>query len=394
MNWNDPQLLLSLQDLKENLNVRGRDSRVVRAAFAWSEGKKSFVSKLKQLFYKSYPKDPNRLKVLFLLNGGLGDAVCSKRVVSAYRRLLPQAIFEVYSPLPGVGEMLFSQEANTSIRKTDKLRFSNYDLVCQICLAVKFCHVEQGRLSRLAPGFSSTLERAQKAQARLGSLLQDPFLTEAPLGRWLASFGGRRFDLLSFTSGVELLHDEQERLPVLPGILVKFGLAGVQYVTFHDGTSHAQMMKNNHPTRSWPSEKWKHFCCEFKKKFPQIKLVQLGGRNSPVYPESDVSLVGKTSLTDIPALLAGACLHVDTESGLVHLSQYVDTKSVVLFGPSLKDFFAYRKNRNLSAGNCGGCMWSNGQWFFECPLGQGNPSCMESISVQQVLQAVSEELAD
>lgn len=33
MNWNDPQTQLSLKDLQETLNVRGRDSRVVRGAF-------------------------------------------------------------------------------------------------------------------------------------------------------------------------------------------------------------------------------------------------------------------------------------------------------------------------------------------------------------------------
>ena len=51
MNWNDPRVQLSLKDLREMLDARGRDSRLVRAAFRWSRTKKKFLERTKQWFY-------------------------------------------------------------------------------------------------------------------------------------------------------------------------------------------------------------------------------------------------------------------------------------------------------------------------------------------------------
>ncbi|MGN1058528.1 MAG: glycosyltransferase family 9 protein, partial [Candidatus Avelusimicrobium sp.] len=131
----------------------------------------------------------------------------------------------------------------------------------------------------------------------------------------------------------------------------------------------------------------------FKEKFPDIKVVQLGGEDSPVYAEADVCLAGKTELTDLPALLNNALCHVDTESGLVHLAQFLDVRSAVLFGPSDVRFFGYAKNKNLSAGNCGGCMWMTSDWMTRCPLRRAQPCCVAEISPQQVLSAVEEILS-
>ena len=47
MNWNAPEVQLSLQELRETLDWRGRDSRLVRGAFAWSRWKKKFLNTLK-----------------------------------------------------------------------------------------------------------------------------------------------------------------------------------------------------------------------------------------------------------------------------------------------------------------------------------------------------------
>ena len=226
----------------------------------------------------------------------------------------------------------------------------------------------------------------------MGSLLEDPFLTEWPLGRWLQAQGGRRFDLLSYTGGVTLLHDTAERLPSDLKALSRWGLAPQQYITFHDGISTAQTVGTTRPTRAWPAAHWRDFLRLFKKEYPHLKVVQLGGKNSPVYPEADVCLVGKTALQDLPALLSGACAHVDTESGLVQLAQYLNVKSVVIFGPTDRKFFGYTKNINLSAGSCGGCMWSMADWMFTCPLGHAEPPCTAAVSVETVLSALRQLL--
>lgn len=390
MNWNEPHIRLSLKELQETLDWRGRDSRVVRAAFVWSRFKKRWAGRVKQ-FFARVPRetaDASAPRVLFWLAGGLGDAACARRLVTAYRALLPNARFDVYSPLSGVARALFGADKNTRILEKDGMRFAAYDLAVQTCLAAKFLHMRKDRLGALAPAFMPVFERARSAQASLGGLLEDPFLTEGILGRWLYAQGGRRFDLLSYTGGTELPHDAQERLPVDKAALKKFGLEGVSYITFHDGTSHAQKVDHSRPTRAWPTVRWCEFFRLFKQEFPEIKIVQLGGRNSPVYEEADVCLVNQTDVTDLPALLAGALAHADTESGLVQLAQYVDVRSAVVFGPTSARFFGFAKNENLAAGPCGGCMWITPDWMMKCPLGNTPAPCTDRVSAQEMLEAV------
>ena len=387
MNWNDPHVKLSLKEWQELLDWRGRDSRLVRAAFAWSRRKKAFLAQLKN-WRRRLPRPQDPLRVLFWLPGGLGDAACAKRLVMAYRTYLPQAVFDVYAPLPGVGETLFGADEKTNVLTQDDFYTADYDLAVQACLAAKFLHVNEERLRRNAPDFLPVLQRAQQAQAALGTLLDDLFLTEGVLGRWLYAQGGRRFDLMAYTAGTELPHDAFAQLSVMDHARKKWGLEGVSYLTFHDGTSLAQTVSRQRPTRAWPAVRWCEFFRLFKQAFPHIKLVQLGGQNSPVYEEADVCLVGKTRVQELPSILQGALAHVDTESGLVHLAQFLDVRSVVIFGPSSAHFFGYAKNENLAAGPCGGCMWVSNDWMLKCPLGAVAAPCTQAVSAQSVLDAV------
>ncbi len=394
MNWNSPAVLKSLQDLRETLSLQGRDSRIVRAAFAYSRRKKRVLSALRQTFLGfggKRSKNPNRLRVLFFLPGGMGDAACARRLVEAYRALLPQADFEIYSPVFQAAQTVFCGMPNVTFVSSSRIYWKNYDLVVQACLTVKFLYADEKRLTVLGPAFLPVLKQAQQAQQSLGILLEDPFLTEPALGRWLVQQGGRRFDLMSFTGGVELVHDADTHLSGFVPSRGKYGLAGVAYVTFHDGTGHSAEKSSS--ARSWPQAHWTRFIHLFKEKFPHIQLVQLGGANSPAYAEADVCLAGKTQLTDLPDILDGSLCHVDTESGLIHLAQFVAVKSVVLFGPSDLRFFGYAKNKNIAAGECGGCMWMRTDWMSRCPLGKPRAGCMQEISPEQVLIAVQDILS-
>jgi ADP-heptose:LPS heptosyltransferase len=97
---------------------------------------------------------------------------------------------------------------------------------------------------------------------------------------------------------------------------------------------------------------------------------------------------------ELPAILAGARLHIDGESGLVQLTRWLPTKAVVLFANTAPSLFALSKNINLSAQACGHCMWLEGpSWHTDCLLGY--PACanMQAHSVDNVLEAVAKELA-
>ena len=141
MNWNDPQIQLRLRELRELWTWRGRDSRLVRAAWGWVRLKKQILNCWKLHLWRAQPPQTGRLRVLFWLNGGMGDAVCMRRVVAAYRALLPDAFFGVYVPLAGVGEMLFGSDPNARVLRWEEVTPKEYDLALQGCMAIKFLYI-------------------------------------------------------------------------------------------------------------------------------------------------------------------------------------------------------------------------------------------------------------
>lgn len=386
INWESPLTKQSLLDLQETIFLQGRDSRVVRSAFAYSRLKKQGLARVAQGWRgltQKQKKPSDHLRIFFWLPGGIGDAACARRLVSAYLSLMPGAEAEIYSPVTGAVETIFAGLKGIKSASCVKQYWGNYDLVVFACLGVKFLASDENRLAKLAPEFLPTYTQAKSAQAQLGFLLEDPFLTEPALGRWLRYMGGKRFDLLSFTGGIDLTENRTEKIPVDLSKLASWGLTPHNYLTFHDASQEEQLA-----TRMWPREHWEALLQKIKEQYPTLKIVQLGTRDNPAYLQADICLCGKTILSDLPSLLEGSLLHVDTESGLVHLAQYLSTKSVVLFGPSEKNFFAYQKNINLAAGECGGCMWSVPNWMNICALSKGEASCLRAITPLAVWQAM------
>ena len=118
-------------------------------------------------------------------------------------------------------------------------------------------------------------------------------------------------------------------------------------------------------------------------------MVQLGGANSPHFDFVDVCLVGKTELVHLPALLNGALLHVDGESGFVQLMRWLDTNAVAFFGPTSCACFGLAKNHNITADKCRPCMWLAGRtWYMDCPLGYNTCQNIEAITPARVWKVV------
>jgi Glycosyltransferase family 9 (heptosyltransferase) len=159
------------------------------------------------------------------------------------------------------------------------------------------------------------------------------------------------------------------------------------YITVHDGHD----VNNDHKgrsTKNWDMEAWKAFLRCFQARFPEIKVVQLGGPNSRRIPGVDVDRVGMLGFKDSLAFLAHARLHVDGDSGLVHASRTLGTRSVVIFGPTPPSYFGYPENENIAPNFCGGCWWLKKNWMANCPVGYERVECMDSITPMEVLNRV------
>ena len=61
------------------------------------------------------------------------------------------------------------------------------------------------------------------------------------------------------------------------------------------------------------------------------------------------------SLELVKYVLKGSLLHIDCDSGLVHLATQLGTKCVVLFGQTSVWYFGYEQNINIVSKVCNSC---------------------------------------
>lgn len=170
------------------------------------------------------------------------------------------------------------------------------------------------------------------------------------------------------------------------------GLFAGQYVTFHDGWDDSFKTSPSRPTKAIPSKLWSELVVALKSKFPALKIVQIGGKTGDDIPEADFNFKNKLTFGESTSVLACARLHFDGESGLVHLAASLGVRSVVMFGPTSKEWFGYPENINVTSGQCGNCWWSTDIWMSKCPVGYKIPICTESFNVQAVVKQVMDEL--
>lgn len=141
------------------------------------------------------------------------------------------------------------------------------------------------------------------------------------------------------------------------------------------------------PSKRWPADRWQALA---------TALVAMGHRvvvlgNADEGLEFGANLCGKTSIREAACVLHAAALAVCCDSGLMHLALAAGTRTVALFGPTDPDFIV-RGEPLLTAlrgtQSCSG-FWNHAAQVGEpgvCP--EGHACCLESISVDQVLDAI------
>lgn len=400
IDWNSNQTRVDLRELQVTLNMYGNDCRVVRWARAyrrlrnkiWWEYRRRFLS----YFQPAPPKD-ERLHVYFNMRGGIGDCAANRIAIMGLRKRLPQAVFYFFCDTPGAARVLFPQDDKHIFLEGKIPLWYRYDVAFEVCLSFKTVHVNWQRVQQVAPQLVDLLKEQLKRQEQLGFLVDDNYLLDECLGRFLDARGVSQLEGQSYLSALDFDVNTTGRLPeelVNQEVLKTFGLEGKTYITIHSGVNTLVKLNGRLPLKCWPEEKWRTLVQLVKQAYPNIQVVQLGGPNSPKFDFVDVCLAGKTTLTQFPALLDNSRLHIDGESGLVQLTRWLKTKAVVLCGPTSHTCFGLSKNRHIVVHKCRPCQWLAGpQWYFNCALGY--PSCqnMDAITPQEVFAAVQEELS-
>lgn len=248
-------------------------------------------------------------------------------------------------------------------------------------------------LGRKSPAFLRWLDQAEHRAEELKKYRdRHPFLDGA-YANFAILRGIRRENALHAQCGVPY---GGALFPLsLPDNLPRaFGLESGSYLTLHDGWDPNFPVESLRPTKAYPPDLWGKLVHALRESLPGIALVQIGGKSGSPIAGVDRDLRGKTTLAESVALLRGARLHIDTESGLVHLASCVGTRCAVLFGPTNLAFFGYPRNINLPPKVCGNCWWSTDSWMSFCPRGSPGSPCMESIDPKEAAEKIASALSE
>jgi len=342
--------------------------------------------------------DIKRMIFAIMVTGGLGDALIVARLVRDLQMQLknkflfdvyfhtPKSIEPFFSNIEGFRGCLYAELFSSSVkyyafalRANQFVTFVNehvkYRLLMQegFDILVLLSHVEMMRkpIDRYITAHP-VLDGAFADFAVRNGSARHTFLHEM-LG---IPYGGNRLD-------ITVDHDLQQR----------FGLVSGHYITVHDGWDSKFKLVAQRPTKSLPLQTWSQIVELLKSAIPEFKIVQLGGTTGSDIHGVDINLRSmKLSFQESMSILAGAALHLDTESGLVHVGSALGIKSVVMFGPTNMGWFSYSENYNVGPKQCGNCWWSTDSWMDICPVGHEVPVCTASIDPRDVVLSVMKAL--
>lgn len=154
-----------------------------------------------------------------------------------------------------------------------------------------------------------------------------------------------------------------------------------KYMTVNFGNG--DCMDGSRIAKSWSKDKFERFICLWKEKYPDVAVVQLGAEQSEKLRGAERHILGADFRLSVH-ILKNSILHVDIEGGLVHIATQLGTKCVVLFGPTVKEYYGYEQNINIQAGNCHNC-WGLYSDVNRCARGMKEPECMDSITPEIVM---------
>lgn len=398
MPLSEQEFELALLQIKELANLYEKKSAAVRLARRLHLKRRAFKQQMKlawrRMFHVPAAKPAKKLKLLVHVRGGIGDVCMARLFVVRLREKFPTALIYFCYDHKNVVDMVFSDGYIDGF-VPHNYEPLEYDLVISGCHAFHFDHADEERLKALAPRWMPSFKRAKTLQEKIKTILDNTPHVDGLWAKISVEYGSTRVQNMGLTSGISVW--QNDRAPIAldekkqAAVLKKFDLENVDYVTIHDGTNNNTNLHGHAATRCWPRAHWEQFGHLLKEQFPHLKIVQLGGSNSTAFDFADVCLVGKTTVADLPYILEGALLHIDSESGMTQLANLTHTKAVVLFGPTPVEYFGYAQNINLQSDVCRNCMNIVSDWMSHCPLFKTN-HCMQSIFPQRVLAEVEKVL--
>jgi len=148
--------------------------------------------------------------------------------------------------------------------------------------------------------------------------------------------------------------------------------------------------------RRWPAPFFRAFIEQVLLEYPNIQLVLIGSNSEAAYvseiahgfdSQRVINLAGKTSIRGLVHLIKNSMCVVTNDTGPMHLAFACKQPSICLFGPCSPEQYGQTENTKIHYKNmyCSPCVHE-----FSTPPCKGNNSCMQAITVGEVLQSFRE----
>ena len=369
------------------------DDSIAKHSTAKHSGEETSAAKHPMTEKPAYSKTPYSIAIL--ATGGFGDMVIQKRFVMELIRLAPECRIDFYNiKAIGLLKHLYADSPNVNLVIPDlgsryRDNYKNYSLA----LTIEACHfikvdkwerqnyiTEKNIAEKKAinPEFVRSIDKLKsetdKEEVSISTPAHLTMIRRAYQG--LNAYSGFNYN------GAFYIRDKNVSIPLDPEWEPEFRKIGLnRYITVNSGNG--DCADGSKVAKSWSKEKFERLICLFKKKYPQIQVVQLGAADSVKLRGVDRWVLGADFRLSVH-LLKNAMLHIDIEGGLVHIATQLGTKCVVLFGPTVKEYYGYEQNTNIQAGNCRNC-WGLYSDVNRCARGLEEPVCMSSITPEMVM---------
>jgi SAM-dependent methyltransferase len=334
-----------------------------------------------------------KLNLVVRIDGGVGDLVRAARFVEGLFLGLDHCNIEVFFNSLEAAQFVFHRARHVrAIRTTSAFKglAGGTDIAIVVAHLIRYDIRDWAKIERLCPAGAAGLRSAIAEFQRHQGLFERRPSLDAFWARLSVSRGRSAAANLDLLAGFPLYP-----FPMLapdPGEYVQLRdrerVLGGRYITVHDGFDDTMRIAPGRATKCWPIEHWAELVASLHASYPSVAVVQLGGPKSRQIPGVDLDLVRQTTWHQTAWILKHSLLHIDGDSGLVHLSHALLVRSVVLFGPTDGGYYGYDSNRNVGPAECGNCWWSTPDWLATCPRGLTQPACMASISPAAVMLEV------
>lgn len=333
---------------------------------------------------------PDELHIAFAIGGGIGDIVMGMLFVEKFLAKMDcryKAWLFVGQSLVSVRSLLAGKSYLSGI--LDMGDFDEVDFDFSVRLDVQYpeiSHVNAPKIDRFSPYLRDYARRCADFCKTYQRMLGGGVSTFLQQSLCLIQ-NKTRITAMDICGILDIAHDDKLNLKVPPegyAVLERYGLERGKFITIQRGVD----VKNtsSESTRLWSLDSYTRLAMLIGKKYPQLKIVQLGVSQSRCQNigGTDINLVGKTTFAEAMALLDASLLHIDGECGMVHIRHFLSGgTSVVLFGPTSPKTKGYAENINLRAAacDCTHCEWLiGGEWQNVCLKTWGSPACMDAIS--------------